>query len=501
MKKFLIALLFSALTATSVAAQGVVPRPSAGSAEVTFSSTTTSGALDTNDESVALALTGFGAAGIRVSGTWTGTLTFEVSADGVGFDTIEALASDSSSAATTTTGNGSFSLSVGGFHTVRIRATAAMTGTADIVITASLTEARKPSGDLTVNDVGVTSIAAGDNNIGNIDVASLPSVTIGTFPDNEPFNVAQLGGSAVGATNPFFVRFTDGSAALTLHSADADTGGGTATRVFMGLFGTASGGPALISATGTALDVQITDSTIAVTQSGSWTVANTGIGETTDAAATVGSTGSVTAKLRLLTTQTDEMSTKLDTIDASLSTLQNTMASILSAMNQDADKEQPSIGSGPELHAELDDVSTDVTGLDEGDAGTLRIDTLRRLRVVGADCADPAAVSSVVISTTSTQSELVSLTSGQIVFVCGFQLTSVADVTAQFVYGTGSACDTGENNLTGAYQLNAASGAGIRGISAPNSGSVQFKGAASNALCLELSSGVQTDGYLTYVKR
>lgn len=27
------------------------------------------------------------------------------------------------------------------------------------------------------------------------------TVTIGTFPDNEPFNVAQYGGSAVGATN------------------------------------------------------------------------------------------------------------------------------------------------------------------------------------------------------------------------------------------------------------------------------------------------------------
>lgn len=35
---------------------------------------------------------------------------------------------------------------------------------------------------------------------------SLPSVTIGTFPDNEPFNVAQYGGSAVGAGNAVHVQ-------------------------------------------------------------------------------------------------------------------------------------------------------------------------------------------------------------------------------------------------------------------------------------------------------
>ena len=62
--------------------------------------------------------------------------------------------------------------------------------------------------------VSVVSIAAGDNNIGNVDVVTMPTVTvtaanldvqiggsdsltIGTFPDNEPFNVAQMGGIAV----------------------------------------------------------------------------------------------------------------------------------------------------------------------------------------------------------------------------------------------------------------------------------------------------------------
>lgn len=53
------------------------------------------------------------------------------------------------------------------------------------------------AGNNNIGDVDVASIAAGNNNIGDVDVASLPSVTIGTFPDNEPINVAQMNGTAV----------------------------------------------------------------------------------------------------------------------------------------------------------------------------------------------------------------------------------------------------------------------------------------------------------------
>lgn len=46
-------------------------------------------------------------------------------------------------------------------------------------------------------NVIVDSITAGDTNIGNVDIVTMPSVTIGTFPDNEPFNLAQIGGVEV----------------------------------------------------------------------------------------------------------------------------------------------------------------------------------------------------------------------------------------------------------------------------------------------------------------
>lgn len=71
--------------------------------------------------------------------------------------------------------------------------------------------------------VNITSIAAGDNNIGNVDIVTMPSVTIGTFPDNEPFNLNQAGGSAiatnsgvVGAGVLRFVHVTDVASSVRL---------------------------------------------------------------------------------------------------------------------------------------------------------------------------------------------------------------------------------------------------------------------------------------------
>jgi hypothetical protein len=45
-----------------------------------------------------------------------------------------------------------------------------------------------------VSLASLPALAAGTNNIGDVDVLTLPNVTVGTFPDNEPFNVAQING-------------------------------------------------------------------------------------------------------------------------------------------------------------------------------------------------------------------------------------------------------------------------------------------------------------------
>jgi hypothetical protein len=117
-------------------------------------------------------------------------------------------------------------------------------------------------------------------------------------------------------------------------------------------------------------------------------------------------------------------------------------------------------------------------------------------------CADDSQVIGIPITTaTSGNVELVAISGSTIVYVCGFDVTSVADVSIQFVSGTGTACATGETNKTGVYNLSAAAGAGMRGIVRSNGGATQFKGAAGEAMCIELSAAVQVDGLLTYVQR
>lgn len=104
---------------------------------------------------------------------------------------------------------------------------------------------------------------------------------------------------------------------------------------------------------------------------------------------------------------------------------------------------------------------------------------------------------SVAISTASLgNTELVALTSGETVYVCGYMVVGAGAVDVQFVYGTGTACATGETDLTGAMSI-AGAGGGMAESSAFWRG---MKGAASNAFCIELSAAVQVSGVLYYTK-
>lgn len=102
---------------------------------------------------------------------------------------------------------------------------------------------------------------------------------------------------------------------------------------------------------------------------------------------------------------------------------------------------------------------------------------------------------SVVISTaTSGNVELVALTTDETIYVCGWDVVATGTVAVQLIYGTGSACTTGETNLTGAYPL-VANG----GLVHQSPFSIT-KTAVSNALCIELSAAVQVDGIVNYTK-
>ncbi|MDP3767268.1 MAG: hypothetical protein Q8S13_04580, partial [Dehalococcoidia bacterium] len=112
-----------------------------------------------------------------------------------------------------------------------------------------------------------------------------------------------------------------------------------------------------------------------------------------------------------------------------------------------------------------------------------------------ASCLDDAQVTSVVIET-SVDAQLVALSGSTIIYVCGFNFIAAGTVNVRLVSGTGSVCATGLTARTGTYQLTAQVG-----IAIPNGGGVQFKTAAGEALCIDVSAAIVASGFVTYVQR
>lgn len=100
--------------------------------------TTATGSIAANGASVSLALDGDGAVGVQISGTWTGTLQFEATIDGVTWYPVNAARAGSSFIPQNTTVNGIHRLTPAGLSQVRVTATAWGTGTATITIRATL---------------------------------------------------------------------------------------------------------------------------------------------------------------------------------------------------------------------------------------------------------------------------------------------------------------------------------------------------------------------------
>jgi hypothetical protein len=110
------------------------------------------------------------------------------------------------------------------------------------------------------------------------------------------------------------------------------------------------------------------------------------------------------------------------------------------------------------------------------------------------------AKQSVVINLASaTTTQLVALSAGQTIFICGYNFTMVgAAETITFEYGTGASCGTGTTALTGAIADGTASD-----ISVTYGGGEMtiFSTPSANALCALTTGTVGIQGVLTYVQR
>ena len=107
-----------------------------------------------------------------------------------------------------------------------------------------------------------------------------------------------------------------------------------------------------------------------------------------------------------------------------------------------------------------------------------------------------------VAITTATTTELVPLTTGNVIYVCEFSLTISQVVTTaniiKFVYGTGTACATGTTDITGGFGTGGVT-AGIP-ISVNGGG---FKTPISNALCATTTIGASAafSGVVSYISQ
>ena len=99
----------------------------------------------------------------------------------------------------------------------------------------------------------------------------------------------------------------------------------------------------------------------------------------------------------------------------------------------------------------------------------------------------PRTNKAVALSSAAT-TEMVALTTGNVIYVCEFSMTISQVVTTantiKFVYGTGTACATGTTDLTGAY----GTGGITAGIPILVTGG-GFKTPVSNALCVTTTIG------------
>ncbi len=100
---------------------------------------------------------------------------------------------------------------------------------------------------------------------------------------------------------------------------------------------------------------------------------------------------------------------------------------------------------------------------------------------------------------TSGSTQLVALTASQIIYICGYTITSnsATGVDVKFVYGTGTNCATGPTDMTPPYTLDTDLMAGM--VSNRVYGNA-LKTAASNALCLNASAAVTVRAEVQYTK-
>lgn len=211
----------------------------------------------------------------------------------------------------------------------------------------------------------------------------------------------------------------------------------------------------------------------------------TGVGSPTDTGCTAGSDGNLNCKVKNLTALVDALGTTLSTLNAKFPTAttpaDNTALGAMSSMFV--------------VNGCYDGSTVDLCVKADAGAGSTSSATQRVVLAYDSGVCNAKNASQLAVSVSSSgNNELVALTASQTIYVCDLTLLADGAVDVQLIYGTGTACATGETNMSGLMKL-VATGAGWT-----HDYGGRLKTAEANALCLELSGAVAVNGILTYRK-
>lgn len=305
-----------------------------------------------------------------------------------------------------------------------------------------------------------------------------------------------------------------GTATVTLRAAPLSSGSSSS-----------GGGGAITAASGAFASGSISSGAVASGAFASGSIAsgaivdgaNVALGATTDAAATQGSTGTISAKLRTVTSQLNSidagipaalgattmsasMPVTISTDDARIGIVTETAPASDTASSGLNGRLQRIAQNLTTVNTTLGTVNTSINTAANYEA-TKDAAVPTRLVAMGAriganeDAIAQGATTVAINVSTATTTQLIALSGSTKIYVTGLAVIAGGTGNITFVYGTGSNCGTGTTSLSGAFPLIANAGLTL----GSGLGAVLMV-PAGQALCVTTSAAVQMSGFVTYAQ-
>lgn len=190
--------------------------------------------LTASGQKAVISTVAMGTVGVQITGTWTGTLTSEITIDGVDWAAVSMVPVPSGGAVASVSVNGVWQVNVAGCQSFRLRASAAITGSVQVALqsssTVSTTAGSGGLSDVNLADVGGTSISLGQKNSdGSIPVVIATDQAVisidgpdakGTSPSGNPVQVGGVFNSSPPAPSTGQIEPLQLDAASNVRTAD-----------------------------------------------------------------------------------------------------------------------------------------------------------------------------------------------------------------------------------------------------------------------------------------